>query len=235
MYILALETTGAHASAAVIGEDGKTFWKKSPGVLNHLQELLPMTQKLLSENGLTLDDIGAVAASEGPGSFTGIRIGVSTARAIAQMRNLPAIGVPTLPAFAYNDREYGGLICPLFDARRNQVYAGAYKWEDGKISEKVKGAPYTIEEFLNSVKETGEKDIRFYGDGIKAYGEFLTFGELAPEEIRLQEASSAAKLALEYWKAGKTTDYNSLQPNYMRKPEAQRKLEEKKRKAEKND
>ena len=84
MYILALETTGAHASAAIIDEKGTVFEKRSEEVLNHLQSLLPMVKELLEENKLQLDDMTVIAASKGPGSFTGIRIGVSSARALAQ-------------------------------------------------------------------------------------------------------------------------------------------------------
>lgn len=230
MYILALETTGAHASVAVIGQEGSLVQKKSRGVLNHLQDLIPMTRALLAENGIDLGQITAIAASEGPGSFTGIRIGVSTARALAQVRHVPVIGVPTLKVFAYNMPKYGGLICPIFDARRSQVYGGAWRWQQGVIQEVVAGAPYSIEAFLEKVRAVETEHVMFFGDGTKVYKEALTFGQLAPEEVRLQQASSVAQLALEYYQCGKITDYNHLTPNYMRQAEAQRKLEEKRRK-----
>lgn len=227
MYILALETTGAHASVAVIDEKDRILLKKSDGVLNHLQYLMPMTQELLAENGLKLSDMTAVAASEGPGSFTGIRIGVSSARALAQMLEIQAVAVPTLKAFAYQVPEYKGLICPLFDARRSQVYAGAYRWEAGEIREVVAGAPYAIEDFLQLVSQAGEERM-FFGDGIKAYQEYFTGEKLAPEDIRLQSADSVARLAKDLFAQGKAVSYEQLKPNYMRKAEAERKLEEKK-------
>lgn len=228
MYILALETTGAHASVAVINEEGTVSMKQSDDVLNHLQYLMPMTKELLEEKGLTLGDITAVAASKGPGSFTGIRIGVSSARALAQVRGIKTIGVPTLKAFAYNMPDYDGLICPVFDARRKQVYAGAYRWKDGRIAEEVEGAPYSIEEFLQKVDAKGGPK-KFFGDGIKAYSDYFNEEDLAPESVRFQSAESVARLAKDMAEQGLETDYEALKPEYMRKAEAERKLEEKKK------
>lgn len=244
MYILALETTGAHASAAIIDEKGQVLEKKSQGVLNHLQYLMPMVKELLEECELQLSDITAVAASRGPGSFTGIRIGVSSARALAQVLKAETIAVPTLKAFAYNMPQHDGLICPVFDARRNQVYAGAYRWEGEEIREIVKGAPYSIDEFLQKVRaaggeprdgESGAKGGEdgqspgkplFFGDGTKAYGDWFREEEIAPREVRLQTAASVAKLALSMKREGLVQDYEELKPDYMRKAEAERKLEQ---------
>lgn len=227
MYILALETTGAHASVAIIDEKGSVWEKRGQGVLNHLQYLMPMTDELLKECGLALGDMTAVAASRGPGSFTGIRIGVSSARALAQVLRVKAIAVPTLKAFAYNMPDYQGLICPVFDARRSQVYAGAYKWEDGKIMEVVPGAPYAIDAFLENVKSADKGERLFFGDGTKVYSDWFQKEELAPEAARFQSAASVAKLAKDMAEQGFMTDYEALKPDYMRKAEAERKLEEK--------
>lgn len=226
MYILALETTGAHASVAIINEEGQIIQKTSDSVLNHLQHLMPMTQELLLENGLQIGDMDAIAASVGPGSFTGIRIGVASARALAQVTGLRTIGVPTLKAFAYNMPDFEGLICPVFDARRSQVYAGAYRWKDGVIEEIVKGAAYSLDEFLEKTEATGLSRM-FFGDGIKVYGDKFDEKEIAPEPVRLQMASSVAKLAADMYEAGETLCYEELKPDYMRKAEAERKLEEK--------
>lgn len=226
MYILALETTGLNASVAIINESGDTVELKNDQVLNHLQYLMPMTQELLQKQGLQLSDMTAIAASQGPGSFTGIRIGVSSARALAQVMGLETLAVPTLKAFAYNMPDFDGLICPVFDARRSQVYAGAYKWENGTIVEMVEGAPYTIDEFMEKTASLGLPRM-FFGDGIKAYGDYFRDEEIAPKEIRLQTASSVAKLAKDMLEAGEGLHYEELKPNYMRKAEAERKLEEK--------
>ena len=223
MYLLALETTGAHASAAIINEEGQTREKHSDGVLNHLQTLMPMVEGLLQENGLSLGDITAVAASQGPGSFTGIRIGVASARALAQALGIKTIPVPTLKAFVYNIENDRSLICPVFDARRDQVYAGAYQWRRGEIAEVVKGAPYTIAEFLEKVGR--EENALFFGDGIQAYESWFARKTIAPEPARFQKASSVARLALRLYEAGQVVGYEDLKPDYMRKAEAERKLE----------
>ena len=228
MYILALETTGAHASAAIIDEMGVVFEKRSEEVLNHLQSLLPMVKELLEEHRLHLSDMTAIAASKGPGSFTGIRIGVSTARALAQALEKKTIGVPTLKAFAYNLPDYDGLICPVFDARRSQVYAGAYRWNQGQIEEVVPGAPYSIEDFLRETDRAGGERM-FFGDGIRAYESFFDDKILAPENARFQAAASVARLARDMLEAGMETDYEELMPDYMRKAEAERRLEEKRK------
>lgn len=228
MYILALETTGAHASAAIINGEGTVFEKRSKEVMNHLRSLMPMVKELLEVHKLQLGDMTAIAASKGPGSFTGIRIGVASARALAQVLGRKTVGVPTLKAFAYNAADYDGLICPVFDARRHQVYAGAYRWREGSIEEVVKGAPRAIEDFLKEVRNAGEKRM-FFGDGIKAYEPFFEGETLAPEECRFQSAASVARLGKDMLEAGLGTDYEGLVPDYMRKAEAERRLEEKRK------
>jgi len=125
--LLAIETTGRKLSAALAcGEGARIIEKKAPGELNHLTGLVPMIRELLDEAGARLSSLDAIAVSSGPGSFTGIRIGISAARAIAQVTGLPVIKVPTLETFVYGC-EPGEIVCPMLDARRGQVYAGAYR------------------------------------------------------------------------------------------------------------
>ncbi len=242
MYILAIETTGAAASVALINENGVVTSEATAEKLNHLQNLMLMTEKLLDNSKLSIGDVSCIGVSEGPGSFTGIRIGVSTARALAQALNIPLISVPTLKTFVYNMDHYKGVICPIFDARRNQVYSGAYVWDQQQITfiEKIKGDAYTILEIFEELEKSiiGQNtEIMFFGDGVAVYEEqILTWAEkvsfagikvtFAPENIRYQKASSTARLALELSKNNKATSYENVQPVYMRKPEAQRKLEE---------
>ncbi len=128
MNILAIETTGAEASVAVINDEGEVFMETSDKKMSHLQNLMPMMDILLKNRGLTIGDINCIAVSEGPGSFTGIRIGVSSARALAQALGIMTVGVPTLKSFLYHVPDYRGIVCPILDARRNQVYGGAYRW-----------------------------------------------------------------------------------------------------------
>ncbi len=233
MYILAIETTGPHCSAALINKDKKIVSARSEDRLNHLKVLTPMIDHLLKENNITMDQIDAVAASQGPGSFTGIRIGVSTARAISQIKNIPCIPVPTLYAFAQGqiEIEENTMVCGVLDARRKQVYANACVG----MTEVVCAAPYALEDFLDAVgtkaKETGVDNILFVGDGIKSYGQdILQYAEANGLKAEVKEvyqyAESVAKIALEKYNNGETVGYNDFEPDYMRKAEAQRKLEE---------
>jgi len=243
MYILTLETTGPKASVAIIDQDGNIADINGDELLNHLKSVMPMTQELIQKLGLSMKDITAVAASKGPGSFTGIRIGVSAARALGQALSVPCIGVPTLETFRYNlavndQKRNESIICPIFDARRNQVYGSAYIWEETVVP----GGAYTLTELLEKIGEavnTSEilpKNILFFGDGIDKYeNKILEWAEgtglgvrFAPVEIRYQRASSAARLALQYYLAGLTENYNDLKPDYMRLAEAERKLREQK-------
>lgn len=246
MNILAIETTGAEASVAVINEKGEVFMEASDQKLNHLQNLMPMVDILLQKRGMLIDDVDYIAVSEGPGSFTGIRIGVSSARALAQALGLETISVPTLKSFLYHVPEYKGIICPIFDARRNQVYGGAYQWTDeGQYKEVVPGGAYDLHQLLELLEsalqgiEAEQKDrreITFFGDGIIPYQEQIMNWQgsslnsnirvlFAEDEVKLQKASSVARLALDSYRSGKIKSLYDLKPVYMRKAEAERKLE----------
>lgn len=239
MYILAIETTGPHCSVAVINETGHGAARRSEGTLNHLQNLAPMIEEILDYYSIEMGDLAAIAVSQGPGSFTGIRIGVTTARALCQAKNVPAVAVPTLESFAYADKNYKGVIVPMFDARRSQVYAGAYRWADGSIVEVVPGGAYDLDEFLgkltSSINDTSEesvlREVILYGDGCEPYGEKAD-AFLEAHDIRCvingstQHAKYIAKLGLEMYNVGKIVEYGQLHPEYMRKAEAERKLEE---------
>lgn len=250
MHILAIETTGPHCSVAIIDETGKVEEAASKGTMNHLQFLMPLTKQLLIDCQLQLDDIKGIAVSAGPGSFTGIRIGVSSARGLAQVIGCEVIPVETLKAFAYHAPDYNGLICPIFDARRNQIYGGAFAWQDGGIVEVVPAGPYMLDEYLlllervlapsgeNAKTPTGlipmTERIRFFGDGLKPYGQKVSDWasglpvefSVAPEEHRYQEAGSVAKLGLAETQKGNGRAYETVFPNYMRKAEAQKNLED---------
>jgi tRNA threonylcarbamoyladenosine biosynthesis protein TsaB len=240
MYILAIETTGATASVALVNEEGLMGHEWSEEKMNHLQNLMPMIQKLLVQSKLAIDDITHIGVSEGPGSFTGIRIGISTARGLAQALNLPIIPVPTLTAFAYHDKDYKGIFCPIFDARREQIYGGAFQWaSDGQeILEIIPGNAYTIQEMLEKLEELAKgQEIMFFGDGIHAYETQIQEWaqtleakqikiQMAPPSQRFQNASSVGEMALRLFQEGKSVFFEEVHPVYMRKAEAQRKLEE---------
>lgn len=247
--VLAIETTGPFASVALAGEDGRVAEISSDRRMNHLKGLCAMIAELLAGEGLSLRDVDCVAASEGPGSFTGIRIGVSTARALAQASGIAATGVPTLAAFVYNLPAYRGAVCPVFDARRGQVYSGVYRLgENGGPVALLDGAARTPAELRRAIEgidweAQGEcaRAIRFFGDGIDLCGDLfaeraasssIVEADLAPAPARFQKASCAARLALYMLQnpspavADAAASYAALLPVYMRKAEAERRLAE---------
>ena len=234
MRILAIETTGPICSVALLNEENRITELRGRERMNHLRSLTPMIDQLLQAENMAPEDLDQIAVWVGPGSFTGIRIGVSTARAMAQMTGVRLTAVPTLYAFGCGvcpEEDPALVVCPMLDARRQQVYAGAYR--DGE--EIVAGKPYPLDVFLDHL--TDMKRIRFMGDGIARYGESVQewariHGVEAALDEETQSAGYVAELARDMMDAPDfadmiNLDYNQLQPNYMRKAEAQRRLEEK--------
>ncbi|MDO4553427.1 MAG: tRNA (adenosine(37)-N6)-threonylcarbamoyltransferase complex dimerization subunit type 1 TsaB [Bacillota bacterium] len=235
MEILAIETTGPFSSVALLRPDGKVEEAVSDRLLSHLQDLVPKIEGLLSDCKLSIGDITHIAVSEGPGSFTGIRIGMATAKALAQVLTLPLIPVPTLKAFAWNLPGEDGLVCPVLDARRSQVYAGAYRRRGEQVEQLLADGAYSIEEFCRLVKAAGgEKEkALWFGDGLAVYGQAILesapedgLWTFAPQAARFQKASSAVRLAHSLLAEGRTVSVEELRPVYLRKAEAERKLEE---------
>ena len=230
MNILGIETTSAFASAAVLDQKGVCTEVISDGELNHLQNLLPMIEEALSKSGLGLKDIEGLAVSRGPGSFTGVRIGVSTVKALAQALGIEIAQVPTLFAMAYGMRNHEGVICPILNARRNQVYSAAYRFLENGEEEIFPEGAYEIED-LAAFLRPFEK-VLFLGDGIEEFQETLVklLGDrvcfAAPEE-RMQRASSVVEIGKRIHLAGNSVDYVTAEPEYLRKSEAERNLEKK--------
>lgn len=253
MLILALETTGKYASAALIDENGSIEAASSETEMNHLSEILGLASDCITSKGCERSDITHVAASVGPGSFTGIRIGVSIARTLAQMLGLPCISVSSLEGMALRVVGLAGeqgceYICPMINARRHQAYAGIFKLEDGKPVEYKPQKQYMIEEIIDEAKELAKEagreleagagdesekntgcKILFTGDGVDAYREIIEESEgfdyeFTPEELRYQSAGEIAMKALEKCEQGETLDYEELFPNYMRLSEAEQRL-----------
>ena len=215
MNILAIETTSRLASVAIRDNEGKITEEGSKEPLSHLQNLMPMIDALLTRCQLQLDDIGLIAVSVGPGSFTGIRIGIATAKALAQFLGTKIIAVPTLQAMAYNHPDFSGLLCPMLDARRGQVYAACYSVKPSAAAEHqlevVKPGPYMETEF------------RLLVDEVKQKRQLLFLGEEG------QKAINIAKLGFDLYNEGMESNYYEVKPIYMRKAEAEQKLDEKRR------
>ena len=245
MKILAIETTGKYGSASVIDETGLVCSAASSEEMNHLKGMITLIDEALRKAGGTKDELTHVAASVGPGSFTGIRIGVTTARIMSQMLGIPCIAVSTLEAMAKGSLNKaiasGALyVVPVINARRHQTYAGVYEavfTTDGEHQSAIpvmEEKQYMIEDLLEELKkkaaEYNETVVFFTGDGIDAYGDIIRSAMpegsfvFADEEIRYQHAESVAKIALRKAGKGETLSYDELMPEYMRLAEAEQRL-----------
>lgn len=228
MRVLAVDTSTNVASAAVM-EDGVLLGER---ILNHKkthsQKLMPMVCELLEELELTAADIDIFAAAVGPGSFTGLRIGVATVKALAHAAGKNVVSVGTLEALAYNVPYTEHIIVPIMDARRNNVFTASYIW-DGGFKEIGEPEGITIEECIESCGNFLETV--FVGDGAAVHMDYIKekLGERAifPHGGAMnQRASSVAAVALEKAKRGEVQSYLEMKPYYIKKSQAEKELEE---------
>lgn len=226
MRILGIESSSLVASTAIY-EDGITMAEYTVDFkMTHSQTLLPMIDEMVKLVGIDLNTIDAIAVSGGPGSFTGLRIGSATAKGLGLALNKPLIHVPTLDATAYNLFGASGLICPIMDARRNQVYTGVYCYTDHRLDTVWEQDTMSIEalaEGLNCL----DHEVIFLGDGVAVYRkklqELLTIPfSFAPAHVNRQRAAAVAALAEVYYKEGKIQTAEEHEPEYLRKSQAER-------------
>lgn len=228
MNILAIDASGLSGSVAYISDYKLVGEYYICHKLTHSQTIMPMLEHLKSMIGLELDKIDAIAVTSGPGSFTGIRIGVATAKAMALAIGVPIIGIPTLDVMANNMTFTDKLICPIMDARRNQVYTSLYKWEESTLQRVEEYLAIPIDELLEKVSD---KEVIFLGDGVDVLRSQIVdkMGEkahFAPSFLHMQRASVLAHLACLAYERGETEDADAFVPMYLRKSQAERELEE---------
>ncbi len=221
MRILAIDTAAQTASAAVI-DGGSVMAECSINhKKTHSQKLMVIIERMMSDLELDISDIDLFAAAEGPGSFTGLRIGIATVKALAHSVNKPVIGVSTLEGLAYNMPYTNGIIVPIMDARNNQVFNAAYEWSDGVLQEITAPNVCTIDE---CVARTRGKNAVFTGDGVNIHADKIKESEIAPVNARLNRASSIAAAALVKAENGGAVRYTELVPKYLRLSQAEREL-----------
>lgn len=230
MKVLAIDSSGITASAAMADDNNIIAEFTVNNRQTHSQTLLPMVDKVVQMSEIPLTDIDAIAVAAGPGSFTGLRIGSATAKGLGLALGKPVVPVPSLDSLAYRAACYSGIICPLMDARRNQVYTAAYHIEDGRLVNIIEQKAEGIREILSELKATGE-DVLFLGDGADVYKDVImeeTEGRFsfAPAHISKQSAASVAMLGIIYYNEGRYESAAAHRPFYLRKPQAEREREE---------
>jgi tRNA threonylcarbamoyl adenosine modification protein YeaZ len=230
MRILSMDTATEAVSCAIIDENkllGEiTFnFEKQHSII-----LMPIVDKLLTRTKLSLDSIDGFIISKGPGSFTGLRIGMATVKGLAFGVNKPIISVSTLDALAYNLSFTSGVICPIMDALRDNVYTGIYKSSQDGISIIEKPMVISIDDLINKLKDACEP-IYFVGDGTHKYFDKLKNNLpncfIAPVNLNLARASSLGELGMKLLKQGYKDDINTVAPIYIRKSQAEREYEKK--------
>lgn len=229
MKILAIDSSAKSASASIIENEKVLCEFYINSGLTHSETLMPMIKDLLTVTNTEINTIDAFAVSTGPGSFTGIRIGISSVKGMAFALNKPCISVSTLEAIAYNAINFEGIICPVMDARCNQVYNAIFKIKDGKLERLVKDRAILIDDLFLGLSKYNEKVI-FIGDGAdlcynKSWKNFDAV--LADESVKYQTAKSVALLARKMFLDKKSILASDLVPTYLRMPQAERILKEK--------
>ena len=226
MKILALDSSGLVASVAVTEDDNLLAEYTVNYKKTHSQTLLPMLDEISRMIELDLESIDAIAVAAGPGSFTGLRIGSATAKGLGLALSKPVIGVPTVEALAYNLYDVPGLICPIMDARRRQVYTGLYSFEQHQMKTVKEQTAMGIEELTEELNQKNQPVI-FLGDGVAVYRdtikEKLTVPfDFAPVHLNKQRAGAVAALGARYYAEGKTETAREHQPEYLRVSQAER-------------
>lgn len=225
MLCLALDCSAKAASAALV-KDGQLLaqYFQNSG-LTHSRTLLPIVNNILANSELTLDDIDTVAISHGPGSFTGLRIGISTVKGLCWGRNIPCRGVSTLEAMAYNLIHNAGLICCVMDARRNQVYNALFLSDGEKLTRLCDDRAISLEQLDAELEKYG-KTAYLVGDGTDLCSRELKYSALVvpPQQLKMQCAYGVAMVAVN---SGIDCSAAELTPSYLRLSQAERERLEK--------
>ena len=240
MKILAIDCTAKPASVAIL-ENGKVLSAAYTNTgLTHSQTLVPMIDSALKDAQLDLNDVERFAINAGPGSFTGVRIGVAALKGLVFSDAANCVPVSTLESMAYNFKGLPGIedydICPAMDARRNQIYTALFCWEDGKVHRLMEDAALPIPDLLAQLNERG-RPVVFVGDGAElVYASaqaVLQDCSLAPEQLRYQNATAVAACAADKLEAGADpVRSEEILPVYLRAPQAERELKKKQKESE---
>lgn len=229
MKILALDTSTMMASCAVMDENKVLGEYSLNQEATHSEKLVPMIKEILDSLNLKVKDIDVYGVALGPGSFTGLRIGVSTVKTMAHLFDKPVVGVSTLEALAYN-LPFNEIVVPMIDARRERVYTGIYTWKNGKLNTLMKPDVLNIRDLLEILKSY--ENVVVNGDGVKLHEDLIKDALQHKVQISTMgngycRATSIGEIAYIKYKFGETMNYYTLVPEYLRESQAQRDLKEK--------
>lgn len=226
MKILAFDGTAKAASVAVADGDRILAHHTVDNGLTQSELLLPMAEDLLKNLKLSFSDIGLFATSVGPGSFTGVRIGVSLIKGLAFGRNIPCVGVSTIEALAENLRGLRGIIIPAMDARRSQIYSATFRSDGRELTRLTGDRAVALSTLAEELREYEGEDIYLVGDGYAVAKRALEAAGVrlceTPELLTLESAASVAKVAKRKYESGEWVSDSELSPVYLRMPQAER-------------
>lgn len=225
MYVLGIDTATKVAGAAVINQERLISERFIHNLKTHSQNIIPMIQQVMEDAGIVPGGLNGIVVTGGPGSFTGLRIGMSVAKTMGMALNIPVIGVSTLETLAWNVFRSEGIICPILDARKSEVYTCIYRSAASGLEEMIRPAALSVECLIQEVLKFEEK-VTFLGDAVPVYGEVIK--EKVGERARFgsminsfPRAAAAAELGLRKLAENKEVDSTFLQPVYLRKSEAE--------------
>lgn len=226
MKVLAIESASITASCAV-SEDGIILGEYTLShKKTHSEKLMPLIESLMTELELTIQDIDVIAISEGPGSYTGLRIGAAIAKSMAYAVNIPMANVPTTRSLAGNVFNMDKLIVPIMDAKAGRIYTGIYKWEDGNLITVKEQFPCNIEELIEILNDYSEAII-FNGDGSVNYKDIINDklnkkAYFAPDKFNYLNASTLSSIGYTMAVNGELIKASEFQPQYLRLSQAER-------------
>ncbi len=224
MLILSFDTSAQSCGVALTDTEKVISEIQLNRGSKHSEQLLPMIDHVLGNAKKTIGDIDLIVVSSGPGSFTGVRIAVATAKALSQGREIPLVAVNSLELLASNCLCPKSLIVPMLDARKNEVYTALFRRKEEGLLRVSEDYPSKPSELFTSLKE--EESVIFLGENIEPYRDQIKAilkerALLAPVSFGSIRASEAAFLGLEKYRAGDLADHFDLAPTYLRKPEAE--------------
>ena len=229
MKILGIDTSTKIATIAVIDEEKVLGEYTLNQEMSHSENLIPMIKELLNNLYIKIEDIDLYGVAIGPGSFTGLRIGVAAVKSLAHLFNKPIVGVSTLQGMAYN-LPHNKVVIPMIDARRDRVYTGVYSWENGILNTIKADDVLEMEVLLDELKDYDT--IAVNGDGAILYKDRLINNlkdiKFSTKGQNICKATSICELALLKYNNGEVDDFYTLAPEYLRETQAQRELNERK-------